>query len=138
MRKLGALAIAVLVGVAPACSRFGAHDHTELCQDLTNLAATVAFLETPPRNATVGDVRGALDKLDGTLAAVHDDPDVPDAQDDALLQSQDDYRTVIEGVGDDDPFSPYVAASQGIAEGLVRSYQSVRASLDCPTYLQPG
>jgi hypothetical protein len=138
MRRLGALALVLLLAAAPACSRFGSHDHTQLCQDLTNLAATVSFLETPPRDATVGDVRGALDKLDGTFAAVHDDPDVPDAQDDALLQSQEDYRTVIEGVGDDTGFAPYVAASQGIAEGLVRSYQAVRASLDCPTYLQPG
>jgi len=31
-----------------------------------------------------------------------------------------------------------VEASRGIAEGLVRSYQAVRATLDCPTYLQPG
>jgi hypothetical protein len=138
MRRIGVRALILLVAALPSCSRFGSHDHTELCQDLTNLAATVSFLETPPRDATVGDVRGALDKLDGTLAAVHDDPDVPDAQDDALLESQDDYRTVVEGVGDDDAFAPYVEASRGIAEGLVRSYQAVRATLECPTYLQPG
>jgi hypothetical protein len=138
MRKLGTCVAALLICALPACGRFGSHNHTEICQDLTNLAATVSFLGTPPRDATVGDVRGALDKLDGTFAAVHDDPDVSDAQDDALLESQDDYRSVIEGIGDDDAFAPYIEATRGIAEGLVRSYQAVRASLACPTYLQPG
>ena len=129
--------LAVLAGAA-ACSGSSNRDNAELCQDLTNLQATVAFLEAPPRDATVGDVRGGLDKLDGTWEAVHDNPEVPDDEDTALLQSQKDYRDALEGVGDDDAFAPYVNATRGIAEGLMRSYQAVRVRLVCPSYLQPG
>ena len=127
----------VLLAGSVSCSRSG-HDNVELCQDLTNLQATVTELETPPRDATVGDIRGDLDKLDGTWQAVHHDPEVPDEEDDALLTSQQDYRDAIEGIGDDDPFAPYVAATRGIAQGLMRSYQAVRVRLVCPSYLQPG
>ena len=109
-----------------------------LCQDLTNLAPTVAFLAAPPATATVGEVRGALDKLDSTWQAVHDRADVPDDEDDALLAGQQDYRDVLEGVGDDDSFAPYLPATAGIAQGLAHSYEAVRVRLVCPAYLQPG
>jgi hypothetical protein len=131
------LGLVALAGLA-ACSGSSPSDNAELCQDLTNLQATAAFLESPPRDATVGDIRGNLDKLDGTWDAVHDSPEVPDDEDAALLQSQQDYRDAIEGVGDDDPFEPYEPATRGIAEGLMRSYQAVRVRLVCPSYLQPG
>jgi hypothetical protein len=133
-----AAGVFVLVAAASACSRGGLGDNTDLCQDLTNLQGTVELLASPPRDATVGDVRGNLDKLDGTWDAVHHDPDVPDEEDDSLLQSQEDYRDAIEGVGDDDQFAPYVAATRGIAQGLMRAYQAVRVRLVCPSYLQPG
>jgi hypothetical protein len=132
-----AVGLVMLSGMA-ACTGSSHEDNAELCQDLTNLGATVAALEAPPRDATVGDVRGNLDKLDGTWGAVHDDPEVPDDEDEALMQSQEDYRDAIEGVGDDDAFAPYASATRGIAEGLMRSYQSVRVRLVCPSYLQPG
>jgi hypothetical protein len=128
----------VLLAGSVSCSRSGHGDNAELCQDLTNLQATVTELETPPRDATVGDIRGDLDKLDGTWQAVHHVADVPDEEDDALLTSQQDYRDAIEGIGDDDAFAPYVAATRGIAQGLMRSYQAVRVRLVCPAYLQPG
>jgi hypothetical protein len=134
---LGAMALAfVVAGVS--CSGSPSAGDAELCQDLTNLQATVSFLEAPPHDATVGDVRGALDKLDGTWQAVHDDGKVPDEEDEALQESQQDYRDAIEGVGDDDAFAPYVPQTRGIAEGLMRSYQAVRVRLVCPAYLQPG
>jgi hypothetical protein len=132
---------AVLVAVAlfgSSCSRSSSAANASLCQDLTNLGATVAFLAAPPSTATVGEVRGALDKLDATWQAVHDDRDVPDDEDDALLTAQQDYRDVIEGVGDDDSFAPYVVATAGIGQGLERSYEVVRVRLVCPASLQPG
>jgi hypothetical protein len=139
MRRLApaTTVLALLVGMT-ACGRSSSEATAALCQDLTNLQDTVAFLEAPPRDATVGDVRGALDKLDGTWRAVHDDPQVPDDEDAALLQSQKDYRDAIQNVGDDNLFAPYVPATRGIAEGLMRSYQAVRVRLVCPSYLQPG
>jgi hypothetical protein len=133
-----AAGVFVLVAALSGCSRGVLGDNADLCQDLTNLQGTVELLASPPRDATVGDVRGNLDKLDGTWDAVHHDPDVPDEEDDALLQSQEDYRDAIEGVGDDDLFAPYVPATRGIAQGLMRAYQAVRVRLVCHSYLQPG
>jgi len=137
-RTAVAAGVFVLLTALTGCSRGGGSDNAELCQDLTNLQGTMQMLATPPRGATVGEVRGNLDKLDGTWDAIHDHPDVPDDEDDALLQSQEDYRDAIEGVGDDDAFAPYVPATRGIAEGMMRAYQAVRVRLVCPSYLQPG
>jgi hypothetical protein len=131
-----ATVIGAIVLVAASCSR--GPDNAELCQDLTNLEGTVAYLDSPPRTATVGDVRGSLDKLDGTWEAVHHDRQVPDDEDEALQQSQQDYRDAIDGIGDDDLFAPYASDTRGIGEGLMRAYQAVRVRLVCPAYLQPG
>jgi hypothetical protein len=137
MRRSGPLVLAAAV-LLVACGGSSSAETAALCQDLTNLRDTVAFLAAPPPTATVGDIRGALDKLDSTWQAVHDRPDVPDNEDDALLAGQQDYRDAIEGVGDDDAFAPYLPATVGIAQGLERSYEAVRVRLVCPAYLQPG
>jgi len=132
--------VSILVGalLTPACGRSSAATNAPLCQDLANLQATVVFLSMPPTTATVGEVRGALDKLDSTWAAVHDDEAVPDVEDDALLGAQEDYRDALEGIGDNDSFAPYVATTAGTAQGLERSFEAVRVRLVCPSYLQPG
>lgn len=117
--------------LAPACGTSSASARAELCSDLANLQPTVDLLAAPPADATVGDVRGALEKIDTTLQAVHDDPDVPDAQDDALLDAKDDYDDAIHGVGDDDAFAPHAAATAGIARALADAYAAARASLGC-------
>jgi hypothetical protein len=124
------LLVAVLV--LAACTRDSASAKAELCSDLTNLQATVTFLAAPPPEATVGDVRGALEKIDSTWQAVHDDSDVPDAEDDALLDARKAYQDEIEKVGDDDLFAPHVAATAGIAEALARAYDAVLVRLACP------
>ena len=137
MRRHGLPILCALVAMG-ACTRSSAAASGALCQDLTNLQSTVAYLGMPPRDATVGDVRGALDKIDSTLQALHDDPAVPDDEDKVLLGAQQDYRDAIEGVGDDDAFGPYVPQTTGIAQGLVRAYEMVRVRLVCPANLQPG
>lgn len=136
MRRSGPVLVAAAVLVA--CGGSSSASNADLCQDLTNLQATVAFLAAPPSTATVGDIRGALDKLEATWEAVHDHPDVPDDEDAALLAGRQDYRDAIEGVGDDDAFAPMVASTAGIGQGLERSYDAVRLRLACPASLQPG
>ena len=121
-----------------ACGRSSAADNAEICQDLVNLQATVDFLAAPGSATTVGEVRGALDKLDPTLQAVHDDGAVPDAEDDALLDAQDAYRDQIDNLGDDTPFAPIAATTASIAQGLLHSYEAVRQQLACPPDLEPG
>ena len=124
--------------VLTACGGSSAEAKAALCQDLTNLQSTVDFLAALPATSTVGEVRGALDKLNAPWEAVHDDSDVPDDEDAALLDAQEAYRDQIEGVGDDDAFAPYVTATAGAAQGLQRSYDAVRLRLLCPPSPQPG
>jgi hypothetical protein len=133
-----ALALVVIAVLCTACGPPSAEAKAALCQDLTNLAATVAYLASPPTDATVGDVRGALDKVDSTWQAVHDDGDVPDNEDAALLDAQQAYRDAIEGLGDDDAFAPHVVDTAPIAQGLAHAYDAVRVRLACPASLQPG
>jgi hypothetical protein len=124
--------------VLAACGRASAADHTELCQDLVNLQATVQFLGAPDPSTTVGEVRGALDKLDPTFQAVHDDDAVPDDEDDALLDAQQAYRDLIADLGDDTPFGPTLPAAASIGQALVHDYELVRQRLACPADLEPG
>lgn len=129
------LAISCLV---LAGCRSSAADNTEICQDLVNLQATVQFLAAPDPSATVGEVRGALDKLDPTFQAVHNDDEVPDAEDNALLDAQQAYRDQIENLGDDTPFAPTMQATSSIGQALLHDYEVVRQRLACPANLEPG
>src|SRR6187431_644549 len=122
----GPLRFAVACVLLAACGRSSAADHTELCQDLVNLQATVQFLAAPDPATTVGEVRGALDKLDPTFQAVHDDDAV-----------QDDYRDQIANLGDDTPFGPTLAATASIGQGMLHDYEVVRQRLACPSTLEP-
>ena len=133
LRPVAATATAIVVAalLLPACGSASAGE--ELCADLGNLQPTVDYLAAPPADATVGDVRGALEKIDSTLQAVHDDPDVPDAQDDALLDAKDAYDDAIHGVGDDDAFGPWIGQTAGVARALHDAYAVVRATLVCAT-----
>jgi hypothetical protein len=128
-RTLRAIAAIVLW---TACGPSSIEVKTELCQDLTNLQPTVDLLAAPPAGSTTGEVRGALDKVDPTWQAVRDDNDVPDDEDQALLDAQEAYRDAIEGVGDDDPFAPHAAETAASAQALSQAYTAVRARLACP------
>ena len=134
----GPASVVVVCVLLGACGRSGAADDTDICQDLVNLQATVEFLAAPDPSATVGEVRGALDKLDPTFQAVHHDDDIPDAEDDALLDAQRAYRDQIENLGDDTPFGPTLRSTSSIAQALRHDYEVVRQRLACPANLEPG
>ncbi len=138
MPRTGFAIVLLAALVLTACGSSSAASDKALCQDLANLQATVVFLAAPPSTTTVGEVRGALDQLDSTWAGVHANEAVPDAEDEALLGAQEDYRDAIDGIGDDDAFAPYLTATSGTAQGLKRSYEVVRVRLVCPSYLQAG
>ncbi len=134
----GPAGLVVTCLVLTACGRFSAADNSEICHDLVNLQATVEFLATPDPSANVGEVRGALDKLDPTFQAVHKDQDVPDAEDNALLDAQQAYRDQIAGMGDDTPFAPTMQATASIAQALLHDYEVIRQRLACPADVAPG
>jgi hypothetical protein len=124
-------ALAAILVVAPACQRSEASEATSICGDLTNLRATVAHLEAPSGDATVGEVRGDIEKLDSTVGAVTGSSAVPDAVGKSLEDARDDYRDVFDGVGDDDPFSSYASQAADPARRLGTAYDEVVSVLGC-------
>jgi hypothetical protein len=96
-----------------------------------NLRATVAFLESPPATATVGEVRGDIEKLDSTIGAVGGSSFVPETTSKQLEDARDDYRDVFDGIGDDDPFSSVADQTVEPARRLGSAYDTVVATLAC-------
>jgi len=116
---------------APGCNRSGQTQAASLCQDLRNLRATVSFLEAPSVGATVGQVRGDIEKLDSTIGAVDGSDTVPDAMSKTLSDARDDYQDVLSGIGDDDPFSEVAAEAAAPARRLGGAFDAVAQLLTC-------
>jgi hypothetical protein len=132
-------ALAAIVAVVSAgCQRSDAADATSICGDLTNLRATVAFLESPSSTATVGEVRGDLAKLDSTIGAVGGSSLVPEPVGDELEDARDEYRDVFDGIGDDDPFSSVGAEAAAPARRLGAAYDAAFSVLGCGRSPSPG
>jgi hypothetical protein len=122
---------AILAVAATACRTSSSSQAASICSDLLNLRATVAFLESPPSTATVGEVRGDIEKLDSTIGAIGASSAVPDAVATQLEDARDDYRDVFDGIGDDDPFSSVAGASAGPAARLGAGYDAAVDALAC-------
>jgi len=123
-----------MAAVALAATGCNGSDHAQaasLCEDLRNLRATVSSLEAPNTDATVGEVRGDIEKLASTIGAVDGSDAVPDAMGKALSDARDDYRDVLDGIGDDDPFSEAAAEAAAPARRLGGAYDEVVQHLEC-------
>lgn len=109
-----------------------------LCADLANLRATVEFLVAPPSGSSVGEIRGALDKLDPTFGSVSSSGLVPRSDMDALIAAHEGYRVVIGGVGDDDLFATLAAQGAGPAAALSATFETVLRDLGCVSSTPAG
>ena len=90
----GPLRFAVACVLLAACGRSAAADHTELCQDLVNLQATVQFLAAPDPHAELRN--GARYATDGI------GPDL-------LIAARDAIRRMIEWLGREHGLEPVQA-----------------------------
>jgi hypothetical protein len=89
--------------LATACARSTPQEEiAAICEDLRNLSATVDLVVAPPPDATVGEVRGATEKLDPTIHQLERSGAVDDADAEAMRTSQEDVLEALEGIGDDD------------------------------------
>jgi hypothetical protein len=122
---------AILAVAATACRTSPSSQLASICSDLLNLRATAAFLESPPAAATVGEVRGDIEKLDSTIGAIGGSSVVPDSIATQLEDARDDYRDVFDGIGDDDPFSSVASESAEPARRLGAAYDAAVAALAC-------
>ena len=135
VRIPGAIVLALsAAAVAPAaCHPAQSTQRADLCVDLSHLRATIALLASPPADASVGEVRADLDKLDPTFGAVSDSGTVSQDVVDRLVAEHEAYRAVIDGVGDDDRFSTVRAEATAPAQGLDDAFEAVVTALRCDT-----
>jgi hypothetical protein len=124
-----AAVVVVLALSATACNRSGEARTASICNDLRNLRATVSFLEAPSPGASVGEVRGDIEKLTSTVSAVEGSDAVPDPMGGAFSAARDDYRDLLDGIGDDDPFSR--VSAEAPARRLGGAYDAVVEQLAC-------
>jgi len=123
--------IVVLALSATACIGWGEARTASICGDLRNLRATVSFLESPSAGTSVGEVRGDIEKLTSTVSAVEGSDAVPDPMGEAFSAARDDYRDLLDGIGDDDPFSKVAAEAAAPARRLGGAYDAVVEHLAC-------
>jgi hypothetical protein len=129
---------AILAVAAAACRHASTSDASSICGDLLNLRATVAFLGSPSATATVGQVRGDIEKLDSTIGGVSASGLVPRSLANELSDARDAYRDVFGGIGDDDPFSSVSAEAAAPARRLGAAYDAVVADLACAPSPSPS
>ena len=91
----------------------------------------MSFLEAPSPGASVGEVRGDLEKLTSSVRAVEGSDAVPDPVGGAFSAARDDYRDLLNGIGDDDPFSKVASEAAAPARRLGGAYDAVVEDLAC-------
>ena len=79
----------------------------------------------------MGEVRGGIEKLTSTVSAVEGSDAVPDPMGGAFSAARDDYRDLLDGIGDDDPFSKVAGEATAPARRLGGAYDAVVEQLAC-------
>jgi len=120
--------IVVLSGCAPSAS----DEAASLCEDLGNLAATMALISAPPGDATVGQVRGATEKLDPTIDQAERAGVVPDTDGEGFRAAQEAVLESLQGIGDDTPIPEVPPDRLAPIDELAARYEGIVASLGCP------
>jgi hypothetical protein len=123
-----AIAPVILVGVlaVASCGPSPAEETADLCRDLGNLRGTLGFLDAPPSGATVGQVRGSVDRLDPTFTRLSGDDEIPTDVTARLIGAQDAYREALDPYGDDEPIT---TVSRELYEPARRLHDAVRSVL---------
>jgi hypothetical protein len=120
-----------LVAVAVSCTGSPEDETASLCEDLGNLAATVELIANPPVEATVGDVRGATEKLDPTINQAERAGVVPDEEGDAFRAAQEDVLDALDGIGDDTPLLEVPSDRLTPTDDLAARYRTLVVTLGC-------
>lgn len=122
------LALVVLV---VSCAGSPEDQTASLCEDLVNLAATVELIANPPVEATVGDVRGATEKLDPTIHQAERASVVQDEEGDALRADQEAVLDALDGIGDDTPLLEVPPDRLTPTDDLAARYRTLVVTLGC-------
>jgi hypothetical protein len=129
-RLVGAALALAVAGATAGCGPSPEALAEDLCRDLRSFRATFELLEAPPPWASVGEVRGALEKVAPFLERLADAPQTPAPLEDELAEVETAFRDVVEGIGDDEPASVLVPGDAPAR--LRRALAASAASLGCP------
>lgn len=120
-----------IVAASVSCGGSPEDERAALCEDLGNLGATVELIANPPVDATVGQVRGAIEKLDPTIEQAQDAGVVPDADADGLRADQEVALEALRGIGDDTSILEVAEGSLAPTDALVARYRNLLVALGC-------
>jgi hypothetical protein len=132
MRSFGPLLLAPILLVAASCDGDTPDEvRADLCGDLGHLGPTIVLLVDPPVNVTIGELRGALEKLDPTVGDLEDSELVAEHLMQALLDARAGYRIALKPFGDDEPGSEAIDDAAGPAIDLGVTTTEVMDELAC-------
>jgi len=129
--RLAGAALAVAVAaVTASCEPSPEALAEDLCRDLRSFGATFELLEAPPPGASVGEVRGALEKVAPFLERLADAPQTPPPLEDELAGVETAFRDVVDGIGDDEPASVLVPGDVPVR--LRGALAAAAGAIGCP------
>lgn len=127
-RALAAAAISVAVGTG-GCTDADA-ERSDLCGDLDRLAVTFELVTDPPEGATVGAVRGGLEKVAPTLDRAAGAEQVGDRLAGELAAVEEALRDALADLGDDEP-AAVATEALGLGPRMSAARDDVIAALGC-------
>lgn len=130
-RWLPPVLFAIVTASSVSCGGSPGDERAALCEDLGNLAATVELVANPPVDATAGDVRGAIEKLDPTIEQAEDASVLPDDDADGLRADQEAALEALKGIGDDTPVLEVPREALAPTDALVARYRTLVVTLGC-------
>ncbi len=95
-------------------------------------AQTVELIANPPVDATVGQVRGAIEKLDPTIEQAQDAEVVPDADAEGLRTDQEIALEALHGIGDDTSILEVAEGRLTPTDAVAARYRDLTVALGCP------
>ena len=105
MKPRHAVACAAVLLALASCGPSAGEEAADLCGDLRSFGATFDLLLQPPPDATVGEVRGALEKVAPFLDRVAALDASPEALEVEIAAVEETFREALDGLGDDEPAS---------------------------------
>lgn len=130
-RWLPSVVFAIVTATSVSCGGSPGEERATLCEDLGNLAATVEVIANPPVDAAVGEIRGAIEKLDPTIEHAEDAGVVPDDEADGLRADQEAALQALKGIGDDTPVLEVPRDALAPTDALVARYRTLMVTLGC-------
>jgi hypothetical protein len=120
-----------IVATSASCGGSPEDERAALCEDLGNLGGTVGLIANPPVDSTVGQVRGAIEKLDPTIEQAEDAGVVPDADADGFRAEQEVALDALRGIGDDTSILEVPEDRLAPTDTVVARYRDLMVALDC-------